>query len=46
MLASFCFAAQRAVCERPQSGAKASFSGGACFRQARTRVAMSSGVSM
>ena len=42
-LASFWRAAQRAVCDSPQSGAKASRSAGACFRQSRTRSAITSG---
>jgi len=33
MFLSFCFAAQRAVWLKPQSGAKESRSGGACLRQ-------------
>ena len=46
MLANFCLAAQRAVWLSPQSGAKESFSGGAYFRERRTRSATSAGVSM
>src|SRR5579864_1467674 len=46
IFSSFCRAAQRAVWLRPQSGAKESFSAGACFRQRRTRSATSFGVSM
>ena len=42
MFFSFCLAAQRAVWLRPQSGAKASRSAGACFRHSRTRSATSS----
>src|SRR5688572_24329092 len=45
MFTSFCFAAHRAVCERPQSGAKTRRSAGACFRHNRTRSATTSGVS-
>src|SRR5687768_17183806 len=44
--ASFFLAAQRAVWLRPQSGATASRSGGAHFRQRRIRAATSIGVSM
>ena len=46
MFFNFCFAAQRAVWLRPQSGANDKRSGGANFRQARTRSATSSTVSM
>ena len=43
---NFCFAAQRAVWLRPQSGAKERRSAGAYFRQNRTRSATSATVSM
>jgi len=46
MFFNFCFAAQRAVWLKPQSGAKERRSAGACFRQARTRFTTSSTVSM
>ena len=43
--ASFCRAAQRAVCESPQSVEETSLSGGAKRRKWRTRAAITSGLS-
>src|SRR6266545_489573 len=45
ILVSFCFAAQRAVWLKPQSGAKLNLSAGAYLRQRRTRSATSAIVS-
>jgi hypothetical protein len=46
MLINFCFAAHRAVCDNPQSGANTNRSAGANFKHRRTRSATSATVSM